>query len=68
MLKKLRCSVCGYRFVPARNLVYQAKTRVSALQALTERPTVYDAMDCPHCGCQISLKIRDEVFNKQVED
>lgn len=23
MLKKLRCSVCGYRFVPARNLVYR---------------------------------------------
>lgn len=67
-LKKVTCGVCGYRFTPQKDEIYTAQTPRSFLSSLTSPPEYFDAMDCPHCGCQTMLKIRaDRVEKKETE-
>ena len=55
---KTKCSVCGKRFAPCKESVYLASESTSLTDVFTKAPRVYDAIDCPGCGCQILLKIR----------
>ena len=55
---KTKCSVCGKRFMPDKEFVYLASEGVSVVDAFTRVKRVYDATDCPRCGCQQLLKIR----------
>lgn len=57
-MKKIKCGVCGKRFVLDKEQRY---TAVSAgLSRLTEPNTYYDAFDCPQCGCQIIVGVREK--------
>lgn len=55
------CDVCGKRFELNMNGHYVArdntKTGISTI-ASHEEPTLYDAIDCPHCGRQKLVGIR----------
>ena len=55
---KIKCSVCGKRFLPKKEDVYQTVESLSLTQALTSTPKTYDVIDCPKCGCQELLGIR----------
>lgn len=57
--KKTECRVCGYRFTPERENIYTAEEPRSALEMLTAAPVRFSAVDCPRCGCQIALAIRN---------
>ena len=59
----MKCKVCGKRFTPTVERVYQASEEVTIFSALTTAPRVYDVMDCPQCGCQQLLKVRMPRFN-----
>lgn len=65
--KKIKCGVCGYGFFPSRDEIYTAQTPVSFLSSLTKDPEYFDAMDCPYCGCQVTLKIRAEKVEEDAE-
>jgi len=51
---KVKCNGCGKRFVPHKDGVYQAYD-AKDFKLFGEPKKVYDAIDCPHCGCQILL-------------
>lgn len=55
---KIKCIVCGKRFMPDKESTYLVCNPVTALSALCNTPNVHDAVDCPRCGCQQLLKIR----------
>lgn len=55
---KIKCSVCGKRFLLKKEDVYQTVESLSLTQALTSTPKTYDVTDCPQCGCQKLLGIR----------
>ncbi len=57
-MKKKRCSVCGFRFVPTKEATYAANEPQTVSEALKKSATVYTMMDCPKCGCQQALSIR----------
>lgn len=56
--KKKTCGVCGYRAKPTKEAIYIAEEPRGFMEALTKPTTRFNAMDCPHCGCQIPLAIR----------
>ena len=53
--KKIKCGVCGCRFVLERENVYTAEEPRSELEMKTSAPVRFSAADCPGCGCQIRL-------------
>lgn len=53
-MKKIKCDVCGYKFLPVKENVYQTKMS----NGLFERSTIFDTIDCPKCGCQSTLQVR----------
>ena len=54
----MKCCVCGMRFEPRKEAVYQVTESLSVAQVLTDAAKTFDAMDCPRCGCQQVLKVR----------
>lgn len=58
-MKKIKCDVCKHKFLPTKEKLYEAREFDSPFT----RPTLYDAMDCPVCGCQNILQVRFEDAN-----
>lgn len=66
---KIKCGVCGKRFLPNKEAVYQTTESLSLGQVLTQVPKRYDVIDCPQCGCQQLLGIRmPKVAERVIED
>lgn len=66
----MKCKVCGKRFSPDSKRLYQV-TEAFSVSSLVTKPlnVVYDAMDCPRCGCQMVLNERKpKVAEGGVED
>ena len=61
-LKMITCDICGYQFIPANDKHYIARDdSVSGLASgfgCHDEPNIYDAYDCPSCGCQYIAKSR----------
>lgn len=53
-MKKIKCKVCGARFMPEARQRYTAAVNKGALESLVSVPSMYDAFDCPQCGCQVT--------------
>lgn len=77
MFKKITCSVCGLEFsalVAKRYTVTTNSTRSGLISAFGSviPETLYDAFDCPACGCQMRLNKRLLPFlpvdNESVEE
>lgn len=60
-MAKIKCNVCGKRLKPNKEDVYAVAERPSIADCLLARK-VYEAMDCPRCGCQKVLNIRLDYF------
>ena len=58
MKKKRKCYVCGAKLTIKKEHVYTAHENKTMLQAMTEKPSCFDVMDCPQCGCQQLLASR----------
>ena len=52
--KTITCKVCGEEFRPHKDHRYTV-VRNPGLGIFMATPPLCDAMDCPHCGCQIIL-------------
>ncbi len=52
------CGVCGYRVTPKKEEIYVVEEPRGVMEALTQPPKRYNAMDCPYCGCQIVMNRR----------
>lgn len=58
--KTITCKVCGEEFRPHKDQRYTV-VRSPGLGVFMATPPLCDAMDCPHCGCQIILGNRMDV-------
>ena len=52
------CGVCGRGTMPTAEMIYIAEEPRGVMEALTQPPKLYNAMDCPCYGCQIVLNRR----------
>ena len=61
-INKITCKVCGKRVYPKAEYVVRDKIVSGGINAaLNGSPSendIYDAMDCPECGCQMVIKKR----------
>lgn len=60
MRHKNKCKICGYKFYLTKDNLYTVKERLSVAEALTKQPFIAEAFDCPMCGCQNIVGIREE--------
>ena len=58
----MKCKICGKRFKLAKENRYEAiKMPTGIVDVMTgERATIYEAFDCPKCGCQNIVNIRED--------
>lgn len=61
------CKVCGNRFEVDKDSVYLVTERLGLSGALSQAPKLYEAIDCPRCGCQKLLNIRMARLNGEQE-
>lgn len=74
--KKIKqCVVCGTEFELLQERHYIAidcgESGIATVIGKTTDPKIYDAMDCPRCGCQNVLKERKRryiAFNAEDQD
>lgn len=52
------CDVCGRGTMPTKETIYIAEEPRGAMEMLTQPQKLFNAMDCPCCGCQIVLNRR----------
>ena len=61
-INKITCKVCGKSVYPKAEYVVKDRTFsggiAAAMSGNYDEPKIYDAMDCPACGCQMVLKER----------
>ena len=58
-MSRVKCKACRKRFKPSAKLLYIVKERKAPLRALTEVAKTFECIDCPRCGCQKILGIRE---------
>lgn len=56
-----RCKICGRFFWLKSENRYEVSDRqlVPALTSLIKKATVFEAFDCPWCGCQNIVNVRE---------
>ena len=59
----MKCKVCGKKFGLTADKRYEVVKRPTGLACLTVSPVTYEAFDCPHCGCQNVVNVREENYN-----
>lgn len=65
MIKIMKCKVCGCDFPPVHEKHYVARDNeksglVATLDSIEGK--LYDAFDCPMCGCQVIAQERKRDF------
>ena len=74
MRKKVRCRFCGTVLTNEKCYIARGKKLegLTAAFSSSEEPTLYDAVDCPRCGKQEIVGIREREFTivilKEEED
>lgn len=58
-MKRIKCKVCGNRFFPHRENMYLAVEKQALGQVLVSAPKVTECFDCPLCGCQNAVNVRN---------
>lgn len=64
----IKCKVCGCEFPPVVDKHYVAKDtgKIGAIAALSrDEEKLYDAFDCPMCGCQVIVQERKRIDSWQ---
>jgi DNA-directed RNA polymerase subunit RPC12/RpoP len=60
----MKCKVCGKRMKLLAKDRYDVYVRPVGLNCLTQGVTHYEAFDCPRCGCQNIVNVREEQENE----
>ena len=56
----MKCKICGKRFKLMKENRYLATEKIGAREGLTKAAKIFEAFDCPHCGCQNIVNIREK--------
>ena len=58
--RMLKCKVCGKKFIPRKDKKYEIKRRSeNMMMDMFNRPVIYECFDCPRCGCQLVVNVRE---------
>ena len=57
-MKKIKCNVCGFKMLPQKELLYEARETLGLAEALSSCAKTFEAMDCPRCGHQVIFGVR----------
>ena len=60
------CKVCKRRFTASKDNKYLTQKSRSITDAITTAPVTYEAFDCPKCGCQNIVNVREPEYNDEV--
>ena len=60
------CKVCKRRFTASKDNKYLAQKVRSINDAIMTAPTTYEAFDCPKCGCQNIVNVREPEYHDEV--
>lgn len=60
----MKCKICGKRFKLMKENRYLATEKIGALEGLTKAAKIFEAFDCPHCGCQNIVNTREEAVGR----
>lgn len=60
------CKVCKKFFIPRKENKYTIVKAPVGLSALTEQTKIYEAFDCPRCGCQNIVNVREGITNELI--
>ena len=55
----MKCKVCGKRFELKKEDKYDVVKSVGVLGALSGGSDYFEAFDCPHCGCQNIVNVKE---------
>lgn len=65
-MKKIKCKVCDCEFIPHVKEHYivrtVGKTGVVAVFQSNDETGLFDAFDCPQCGCQVIAQERKRAY------
>lgn len=64
----MKCKICEKEFELKKEEKYLATEKVTAFGTLAKLPKTFEAFDCPHCGCQNIVNIREEEATDYDED
>lgn len=56
----MKCKTCGKHF----KLRHESRYEVLVRESFITKPTTYNAFDCPKCGCQNLVSIKETEFVK----
>ena len=56
----MKCKVCGKRFKLLKENRYDVIKRPVGINIMTEAPTIFEAFDCPVCGCQNIVNVKED--------
>lgn len=56
----MKCKICGKRFIPKTGKVYRVKESVGVIASLATPAKTIECVDCPRCGVQHMLNIRED--------
>lgn len=56
----MKCKVCGKRFKLLKEKRYEVTNVTTTITALIGTNTVNEAFDCPKCGCQNVVNVRNK--------
>lgn len=62
----MKCKICEKEFELKKEEKYLATEKVAAFGTLAKLPKTFEAFDCPHCGCQNIVNIREETEVKKM--
>ena len=57
-----KCKTCGKRMRLTAAARYEIVDKPIGLAILTEKPKIFEAFDCPRCGCQNIVNIREPKY------
>lgn len=72
-MKKIKCNVCKYRFSLNKAMVKKVYEPNNLFDNLSGKQIkIYNATDCPNCGCQIILsprlkEVKEKIKNEEKE-
>lgn len=60
----MKYKICGKRFKLIKENRYLATENTGVLAAMAKLPKIFEAFDCPRCGCQNIVNIREETVER----
>lgn len=65
MIKKKKCKACGFKFRLEKENRYLVRRGSSIVGSLSEKPTIFEAFDCPQCGCQNAVGVYEQPIEEK---